>query len=179
MTVGDDFLMEIPVRFNLVAAGCEGLCLKSGVGILLMLLAGCSGGTAVPAVYPAHGTVFVDGTPKAYVRVALIPKDQSDGVPTATGMTDENGEFQLWTFVETVTSNKHPTVKKLSGAPTGEYYVSLSWLKPIRPNSSEPEFGEELLPEQYQNPATSKLPELEVTIDVADNEIPPFQLKRR
>ena len=146
----------------------------------MALVVGCSGADSEPGMvaYPVTGKVIVDGTPAEYVRVALIPINAKDGRPVASGMTDSEGEFRLKCSKEITVKDKK-TIKQFEGAEPGDYFVSLSWLKPIKPESSEPEFGDELLPEKYQNPAQSGLPELKVTIDESETEIPPFQLKRR
>lgn len=156
-------------------------CRAASVICLSWVLGGCSGESdSAPDIFPVHGKVLVDGAPKPYVRVGLIPVDAADATPVATGMTDKDGEFELCSFVETAIKKKDAApVRKADGAKPGEYFVAISWLKPIRPNGSEPEFGDELLPTKYQNPAKSGLPELKVKIEETDNELPPIQLKRR
>ena len=147
----------------------------------LALVLGCSTETDPELhvdAFPVTGSVLVDGKPAEYVRIALIPTASKDGLPTATGMTDSDGEFQL-KCSKSVTNDDKTTIKQFDGAEPGDYWVSISWLKPIKPNSSEPEFGDELLPEKYQNPSKSGLPELRILVKDTENTLPPFQLKRR
>jgi hypothetical protein len=133
---------------------------------LPVLIGGCSG-RAPSGMFPVKGTVMVDGKPAQYARVSLTPIDKNDGRLPSGGTVDEDGEFRL------------TTLKQFDGAEPGEYWVTISWCKPIDPNRSEVEYGPELLPKKYQNPAESGLKELRVTIEEGDNELPPFEISTK
>ena len=126
---------------------------------LLLLVGGCSGRKST-GMFPVRGTVMVDGQPAQYARVSLTPIDKNDGRSPSGGTVDEDGEFRL------------TTLKQFDGAEPGEYWVSISWCKPV-------EYGPELLPKKYQNPAESGLNELRVTIEEGDNELPPFEISTK
>lgn len=130
----------------------------------LFAVSGC-GKESGPALFPVRGSVFVNGKPAEHAAVSLIPVDPNDGRYPAGGFVDADGEFQL------------TTLKPNDGAEPGEYYVSISWAKLLNPKSSEPEYGPELLPAKYQNPATSGLQELKVVIEESENELPRFDIK--
>ncbi len=133
---------------------------------LSILIGGCSRRTPT-GMHPVRGTVVIDGQPGQYARVSLTPVDKNDGRLPSGGMVNEDGEFRL------------TTLKQFDGAEPGEYWVSISLCKPIDPNRSEVEYGPELLPKKYQNPAESGLKELRVTIEEGDNELPPFEISTK
>jgi len=85
---------------------CQGV-----VGVALaVLLAGC--GKAPPAIVPAGGVVSLDGKPLQRVAVRFIPVNQEAQDYVATGVTDQNGRFQL-------------TCKGQPGACAGDNHVLL------------------------------------------------------
>ena len=133
---------------------------------LFLLVGGCSGRKST-GIFPVRGTVLVDGQPAQYARVSLTPVDKNDGRNPSGGTVDEDGEFRL------------TTLKQFDGAEPGEYWVSIYWCKPIDPNRSEVEYGPELLPKKYQNPAESGLKELRITIEEGDNELTPFEISTK
>src|SRR5258708_2011885 len=66
--------------------------------------------------FPASGKVLVNGQPAEGVEVGLRPVGDMGGSPyVPQGVTDEEGRFQLTTYVQD------------DGAPVGEYQVELSW----------------------------------------------------
>ncbi|MEI8017275.1 MAG: hypothetical protein WCH39_03695 [Schlesneria sp.] len=134
--------------------------------LFAILIVGCSR-RSPSGMHPVRGTVFVDGQPAHYATVSLTPVDKSDGRLPSGGMVDEDGEFRL------------TTLKQFDGAEPGDYWVAISWCKPKDPNRSEVEYGPELLPKKYQNPAESGLKELRVTIEEGDNELPPFEISTK
>ena len=140
--------------------------LVSAVAVFPMVIVGCSGGQSGPAIYPVKGIVLVNGAPAEYATVSLTPVDATEEQLPAGGIVNADGEFRL------------TTLKPFDGAEPGEYFVSISWQKPINPNVSELDYGPELLPAKYQNPAKSGLDELRVVIEAKKNELPTFELKR-
>ena len=127
---------------------------------LLALNLGCSSGSKEPRVYPVKGTVLFKGEPTAGAKVAFIPVDDTEAAP-AWGVVDDEGRFQL-------TTRKH-----LDGAQKGEYYVTVSWIKPINPNSNDTDYTDELLPNKYQDPKAS---DLIVVVDAKTNQLEPIEL---
>lgn len=79
---------------------------------ILLFLAGCGGGGGVEGVVSAGGTVTLDGKPVSGATVSFAP----DGAAGrhATGLSDENGKFQLTTLVPG------------DGAVPGRYKISVS-----------------------------------------------------
>lgn len=63
---------------------------------LVVTMTGCSGATSDrPPVAPVRGTVHYNGQP---VEAATVTFASPRSPRTSTGMTNENGEFQLTTF---------------------------------------------------------------------------------
>lgn len=60
-----------------------------------LLLSGCGGG---PKYYEVHGLVTFEGEPLEDVQVSFLPDDP--GMPTASGVTHNGGEFYLFSGVE-------------------------------------------------------------------------------
>lgn len=79
-----------------------------GWAVLMMLLSGCGGGEG-PKLVPARGTVKYKGNPVAGATVTFVFPDNQ----ISTGITDENGRFNL-------TTGGRP------GAPIGKAKVSIS-----------------------------------------------------
>jgi hypothetical protein len=123
-------------------------------------LLGCSGGSNEAGLYPVKGIVLIDGKPVEHIAVSLVPVDASGERRPVGGFTNEDGEFSLT-------------------AEPGEYWASISWMKLLNPKSSEPDYGPELLPAKYQDPAKSGLKELRVTIEEGDNELPKLELSSK
>lgn len=122
-------------------------------------LSGCSK-TKSEGIYPVRGSVLVNGEPAEYANVLFVPKDP-DG-QRASAIVGVDGEFRL------------TTMREFDGAAPGEYQVTISWAKPKNPDAGEPDFGPELLPKKYQDPAKT---DLHVEIIASDNELEPFDLK--
>lgn len=142
---------------------CNGWNLVSrpglGVGIALLLLAGCSG----PAddglkKFPARGLVHIDGQPVQGLIVRLIASGDSKQGSNArfpVGVTDAGGEFRVSTNGEA------------DGAVPGEYDVTVVW-----PASNEPPLRD-LLGGAYATPAKSKF---HVTVQAGENVFAPLEL---
>lgn len=148
---------------------------------LIILVLGCSGfdENSPPALYPVTGTVTIDGKPAEHVSVKLLKADNPELPPAVTGSTDTNGEFSLSSIVDLSKDGLVPKLKKIDGVEPGEYFIAFSWQKPIRSIASEQEYGPELLPEKYQTPHKSDLPELKVTINAGENQLPKFELSSK
>jgi hypothetical protein len=154
-------------------AGTRGVCLAIAVAFAAVGLVGC-GGSTMPKIYPATGTVTWKGQPLADATVSFVP---SVGAPS-DGKTDAQGKF-------TIMTNGKPgaragackvTVSKFSGAapsmpaaPTPEDMMKMYEKK----KKGEVEKGE--IPAKYGRPDTSGLT-AEVTTDGAKN-VFPFDLK--
>ena len=100
--------------------------------------------------------------PAEYANVILIPVDSGSELPRAYGVVDADGEFRL------------STKRQFDGAEPGEYFVTISWMKPKKPHVREPDYGPELLPAKYQDPVNSGL---KVVIEPGDNLLDPIELK--
>lgn len=109
--------------------------------ILLFILVfgfvlGCGTGGG-PQTAHVQGSVTMAGKPLANVGVTFLPEGKG---PTASGNTNENGEFTL------------RTVKPGDGAPVGKHRVVLG-------NAEEGprKAGSPAIPEKYGSPATTDL----------------------
>lgn len=101
----------------------------------------------VPQVplHPVSGTVTLDGKPIAGAKVVLHALQGASATDISpTGVTDENGQFQVSTY------------QPLDGAAEGSYSVTVSWPEVIS-GGSEPEYGRERLPQRYQDSNQSGL----------------------
>ncbi|RMG34298.1 MAG: carboxypeptidase regulatory-like domain-containing protein [Planctomycetota bacterium] len=138
------------------------------VGDVLLLLAcaavlGCGGGPDLPKTVPVKGTVKTkDGKPLANVTVEFVP---DGGGQTATGTTDENGNYTLTT----------PGVGE--GAVPGTYKVVLSKTQAAEDTSiyssgkapqGDPTQAELPFPKEYTDPSTTPLTK---TVTEGENQI--------
>lgn len=122
------------------------------VGVCLVLLvAGCAGGSTKPATHAVKGTVTFDGKPLEGALVSFLP--EGDHQP-ANGTTDASGVYTLTTFTQgdgamegsyRVTVTKFPAAGGAGGG-EGDDYVPPSGDLPTPKNE---------LPKQYANPAES------------------------
>jgi len=133
----------------------------------MLVATGCGDGRV--AVYPARGTVRVDGQPAAGARVILHAtkyepiEGQTVPIPTATAAND--GTFVLTSFDEG------------DGAPAGEYDVTITWPMLQDSAATDPEAqgpSIDRLRGRYADPDTSGIT---VTISEGDNVLEPFELK--
>lgn len=118
------------------------------VCLALSAVTGC--GSAPPDVpqvplHPVTGAITLDGKPIAGARLSLHAiQGAKVGDITPTGITDENGQFQISTY------------QPLDGAPEGSWTVTVSWPE-VLSGGSDPEYGRERLPVRYQDPDKSGL----------------------
>lgn len=112
--------------------------MRTGLGILCMLaLVGC--GSGEQAVYPASGTLTLDGKPfgpAIVVFQSTAPVEKGAEQKAPGGQADASGNVTLTTY------------KPGDGAPAGEYRVYLP-ANPMNPGQA--------LPQIYQDPKTSGL----------------------
>lgn len=124
--------------------------------VLTGCLSACGGGASdMPEVGTVTGTVTLDGNPVAGATVSFWPKE---GGRTSTGVTDENGRYEL---------EYMPGVK---GAKIGRCQVSVSTMREAEYDESGEniirEATEETIPSDY-NDDTS----LEQDVKAGDNQI--------
>lgn len=140
-------------------------------GVCLVLAAafaaGCGSGSRPmtgPPPHPVHGQVLVDGEPAEGVLVRFVPADDGGAeLPLATGLTDEDGTFELSTY------------NPKDGAPAGQYQVALSWIKIVDPaatRQNQPPSAEQM-PPKYRDPRMSGLT---ADIDEGSNDLEPFEV---
>jgi predicted small lipoprotein YifL len=126
---------------------------------LVVVLAGC-GKKGWLETYPVKGTVLVDGKPAAGATVSFHTKEAMGDKPyIPTGRTDENGEFNLSTFVTD------------DGAPAGEYDVTVVWH--VRYNPISTLWEGDKLHGQYANKAKSTL---RANVEKHPQQLSPFEL---
>ena len=133
--------------------------------LILLLASGCNRGPARPKTYPVTGVVTWQGQPVPGATVTFSPKTPpepgQEGPQGATGITDEQGRYQLGTFA------------RGDGAIPGDYYVTVAKYEnqggvasgtatseeeytPPDPNAPPP-IPKNLLPERYANVQSSGL----------------------
>lgn len=106
-----------------------------------VVISGCGRG-GQPRTYPAEGTVTFRGVPVAEAHVRFIPQDG----PTAEGVTDASGAFELRTF------------QAGDGAVAGQHTVTVSKTEVVDrdPNAAYPA-TRSVLPQRYGRVAASPL----------------------
>lgn len=128
---------------------------------LCLLATGCfQSPSQREGIFPVSGSLTVNGEPAEYANVILVPTDPD--LPRAYGVVDSEGEFRL------------STKREFDGAKPGEYFVTISWMKPKNPNVREPDYGPELLPPNFQDPVKSGL---KVVIEPTTGELEPIDVK--
>lgn len=133
---------------------------------LLLVAAGCSGGAggAQLDVYPASGTITVDGAPRAGVSVVYSPEPDTAG-NGGYGVTDAQGNY---------TMKSHDG---RDGVPAGIYRVVLIYMalpdgSPVPSGASAADLGaENLIEEIYSDPSQSP-----AVVEVAKGSSEPFTL---
>jgi len=130
----------------------------AALAAFVVVLAGC-GKRGWLETYPVKGTVLVDGKPAKDAMLSFHPKETVEGKPhLPAGRTNENGEFNLSTFVTD------------DGAPAGEYDVTIVW--PVRHNPISTLWEGDKLGGQYAKGKST----LRVTIEKKPQQLPPFEL---
>jgi hypothetical protein len=136
--------------------------------VMLSALLACSCGGA-GTLYPARGTVLYRNKPIKGAVVTFHPKGVDDvTAQRPSGVTEEDGSFTL-------------TTGKKSGAPAGDYVVTIVWLKePEQPtgkkiiNTEGPPDPEDLLQGRF---ADHKKSTITRQVKSGDNKIEPILLQ--
>ncbi len=136
---------------------------------ILAILPGC--GSHEVATYPVQGQVIYKNKPVASAVVMLHPAGTTDGTmantPKAvlqipTGYCNEQGEFRI------------STRGAEDGAPAGDYVVTVELRAERLIGEEMVRDGQNLLPPRF---AQAKSSPLRCTISIAENSLPPFELK--
>ncbi|HEV8058583.1 MAG TPA: hypothetical protein VGP68_01845 [Gemmataceae bacterium] len=110
-----------------------------------------------------HGQVLLNGKPLTDAIVSFHLQSGAPELVFPSAHTDAEGRFALTSFEEG------------DGAPEGTYSISLVCFRsrPIRSGGGR---ADNVLPQYYASPATSRL---SATIIAGNNELPPLSLKNR
>ncbi len=147
-----------------------GLCLSLGLGGL----SGCGAPTVAnheefEDLHPVTGQIDFKGEPIPDATINLYPVGVALSramTPVASGVVDETGKFELFTYREGV---------KGRGVVQGEYEVSMSWSGPLQGLTDEKlDELKEKLPMKYVNPKTSGV---KITVSAGENTVPPISLQ--
>jgi hypothetical protein len=143
------------------------LALRVALALAVVALAAC-GGRKFPKAYPVKGKILVNGEPAKECQVSFHRTSGGDPAFPATpsGLTDENGEFQLTSWYAN------------DGAPEGEYVVTIEWRE--RSGLAMADFdGPDRLGGAYANVQKNKgVKEFVVQVGRQRLELPPFDLKQ-
>jgi hypothetical protein len=133
-------------------------------GVVAALL-GTACGPGHPTVYPVKGQVLLDGKPAPQATVTFHPLS-GDRERTASGQTDEQGNFSLTSFASG------------DGAPEGQYAVTVTCFQAAAvKNATEGDYtARNVVAPRYANPDSSQL---KATVSKGSNELPPFQVRAR
>ena len=147
------------VKLTHVAYGIVGLLFIGVAGLVVQ----ASSSKHHFAVYPADGSLSLDGAPMEGATVILNPVSGSADMKQLQirGVVDSEGHFQLSTYGER------------DGAPAGDFVVTVLWCKSVTIDG-ETSFGPNLAPAAYSSPKTS---DLKTTITKGTNHLEPIQLK--
>ena len=132
-------------------------------GLLVSLLAGCSGKQPWETPYPAKGTITFKGKPIPNAELSFHP--EGDAVPDTVrpwAKTDETGEFVVSTF------------NKGDGAPPGRYKVTAVHHEIVISKGGGMGVKPNDLPKKYASRETT---DLVVEIAAGETELPAIQLK--
>jgi len=109
--------------------------------LLVLAVAGCERSDGLQT-YPVRGTVTLDGTPVNFGGVRFV----SDSGRLATGEIQSDGSYSM----------QNP--KWGPGVPAGNYQVSVQVRELKEETKTRPAWpGPSLIPEKYEDPATSGL----------------------
>jgi hypothetical protein len=142
------------------------LAVRSAVVLVLVTLASCGGGPNAPKAYPVKGKILVNGQPANECEITLnrISGPELPTPVTPSGLTDQNGEYQLTSYYGG------------DGAPDGEYVITVVWRE--RTGLAKTEFGgPDKLGGAYGKAEKNKyLPGFVVKVEGKPLELPPLQL---
>jgi hypothetical protein len=138
---------------------------RAAVALALLAVTSCGEGK-YPKTHAVKGKVLVDGQPAKDCQVSLyrVSGAQLATPATPSGLTDDNGEFQLTSYVAN------------DGAPEGEYVVKIEWRE--RSGIAKADFdGPDRLGGDYANIEKNKgLKGFVVQVGRQSLELPPFEL---
>lgn len=153
--------MQLPYMLRLAAVAAR-------VVLVLALLVAASCGGKFPRTYPIKGKILVNGQPAKDCQITFNRTSGGDPAhpATPTGLTNENGEFQLTSYVAN------------DGATEGEYVVTIEWRD--RSGITNAEFGgPDQLGGDYAKVEKNKgVKELVVQVGRQALTLPPFELKQ-
>lgn len=133
--------------------------LVATLAVVVVLLPGCRKRGWLDT-YPVKGVILVDGKPAKDVKITFHPvQDMGDKPVIPSGSTNEQGEFQLSTFVTD------------DGAPAGEYDVTIVW--PVRFNPISRLWEGDQLKGHYDKPDKAKM---RITIEKKPQELSTIEL---
>lgn len=132
------------------------------LGMMLLLLSGCGAEEEIrPELFPAQGSLIINGKPAAGALLVLSPADgkpidERGSRPRAT--VQDDGTFQVTTY------------QSGDGAPAGEYQVGVLWFE--NPDANEPW---DRLGNQYANPEKTGI---RVSIQAGENQWEPIKIDK-
>ncbi len=101
--------------------------------IVLTILVGCSSGPKVPKTLPVSGKITYNDKPLAGAEVGFVSKFDNKDVLAARGVTNDNGEFTLSTYIDP----QH----EVGGATAGDFIVIVSKIEKIDQQKIMAEFS--------------------------------------
>jgi hypothetical protein len=128
----------------------------------LMLAVGCGKGPereTVP-VFPATGKITFKGQPIPGASITLHPVTPVENVPKPRANVAKDGTFNIRTYGSD------------TGAPEGDYKVTVLWYKPIK-NGPDFTSGPNVIPQKFTQPETTSI---QVKIAAGQNNLPTIQL---
>lgn len=145
---------------------------RLGIGFLGLVLAsslltgGCQKAPNRKTCYPVEGRVLVNGKPAVGALVVFFPEDKSDSnSPSASGATDENGNFALSTY------------DTEDGAPPGPYIVTVTWEQRSLVRQKDPLKRGGPPDKSLDRYKLAKTSPLRATVEAQPNKLKPFELK--
>jgi hypothetical protein len=152
-------LGSIGRRFSVIALGLSCLCLA----------ASCGGPKLAPIkgqlpVFHVSGQLTMNGEPMADAQVFFYPMDERDKDASKIrphAMTEEDGSFKVSTYGSE------------DGAPSGKYFVVVSWKGPHVGVAGDDDDRPEKVPAAFRNPRFSRL---KVEIAEGENSLTPWDL---
>jgi hypothetical protein len=129
----------------------------------MLATAGCGNDVERTPVFKTTGKVTFQNQPAAGAFLVLHPKTPaSPNDPRPNALIKPDGSFEATTF------------ENADGAPAGEYVVTVEWRRLIQQDGDwKP--GPNVLPNKYENPATS---DIVVRVAEGENQLPEIVLRR-
>lgn len=148
-----------PFRFRF-AKGLVPLC---GVGLVAILVTGCSGDDGRVPVYPVKGKVSVKGEVPDGALIVFYPvKAGGDTELRPSAKVKPDGSFSLTTY------------DAEDGAPSGDYVATIQWNKIIK-RGNDYKQGPDLIPKTYASRENSVW---KVSVAEAPNELEPLTITK-